>query len=135
MVAIFGLMRTEATPASLRAFKACEPMCGILSVFAHQQASLVIFSGFAQNATMRIRIAVKTTLTRIIKFSSLSNCQSTRSNNQHFLHIHQIAGSCNCPAVQVVLRVWCFLALNLPRSRYGEVSEVLGSIVVGNCLW
>lgn len=50
-------------------------------------------------------------LTRVIELSSLSNAQSTTTNDEDLLHIDEVLATCDGAALQVCLGSWCDLAL------------------------
>lgn len=92
MVAIFGLMRTELTPASFRALRAWEP--------AHRES-----------AATRVISYRGVQHTGVVKLSCLANCETSASNDQNLLHIDEVACPSDSTAVQVRLSIGCFLGL------------------------
>lgn len=62
--------------------------------------------------------------TRIIKLSSLTDTETTTTNNQHLLHIDQISSSSYYAAVEICLRIRCLLGLVPVRWQFGESSQL-----------
>lgn len=50
-------------------------------------------------------------LTRVIELSSLTNAETSTTNDQDLLHVDQVPSASNGAAVQVGLRIRCFLSL------------------------
>ena len=65
-------------------------------------------------------------LTRVIKFSSLANGQSTTTDNQHLLHINEILTTSNHTALQIGLRVGRDLGIAGCITDVREVQRPLG---------
>lgn len=71
--------------------------------------------------------------TRIIELSGLSDTQATASNDQHFLHVHEIPRSGDCATVQVRLRIGRFLSLVSGNGRLCESAELATQNLLGSC--
>lgn len=99
---MFGLIRTELTPASLRALSAWEPVACQLGDSKPSHVPAVVYCNDLRR-------------TRVIKLSCLTNTETTTADNQNLLHINQVLASSYKSAFEVGFRVWRDLTLVVPQ--------------------
>ena len=63
--------------------------------------------------------------TGVVKLSCLANTQSSASNHENFLHVHQVFACLNSSTLQVCLRLGGFLHSSIPLRRSGELPVLL----------
>ena len=88
--------------------------------------SLQVPSGPTRSDSLLIKC--KKVPTRVVELSSLSNAQTTTTNDQDLLDIDRICSSLHNTTFQVCLGTWCSLCLIPADSRAREKSDVSGTL-------